>query len=58
MIAAIAMRATRNLGKGSISLIGVLISVAIASNVIQMLMVVLSLRFFPVFKVTTRFARQ
>ncbi len=38
MIAAIAMRATRKLGKGSISLIGVSISGAMASNAIQMLM--------------------
>ena len=38
MIAAIAMRATRKLGKGAISLIGVSISGAMASNAIQMLM--------------------
>ena len=38
MIAAIAMRATRKLGKGAISLIGVSISGAMASNTIQMLM--------------------
>jgi len=38
MIAAIAMRATRKLGKGAISLIGVSISGAMASNAIQLLM--------------------
>ena len=38
MIAAVAMRATRKLGKGAISLIGVSISGAMASNAIQMLM--------------------
>ncbi len=38
IIAAIAMRATRKLGKGAISLIGVSISGAMASNAIQMLM--------------------
>ncbi|OQB96590.1 MAG: Heptaprenyl diphosphate synthase component I [Spirochaetes bacterium ADurb.Bin110] len=38
MIAAIAMQTTRKLGKGAISLIGVSISGAMASNTIQMLM--------------------